>query len=176
MSSKFGPIFQIGYVTRDLDAAIDHWRTLGVGPFFLFPMPLTFSYLEIFGTAVENPDFIARTALAYSGDTQIEIIVPGRTRSTFHEFLDSRRQGVHHVAVDTPDFSGALALAAGQGRNPVVQGRLPGFRFAYLGTSADPDATYFEVLELGPEAREMFGKIKRASQGWSGEDPVRHFR
>ena len=30
-----------------------------------------------------------------------------------------------------------------------------------------------ELLELGPEAREMFAMIKRASVGWKGDDPVR---
>jgi len=34
MSRKFGKIAQIGYVVRDIDAALDNWIEHGVGPWF----------------------------------------------------------------------------------------------------------------------------------------------
>ena len=34
MSTKFGNIAQIGYVVRDIDAAMDNWVRHGVGPWF----------------------------------------------------------------------------------------------------------------------------------------------
>ena len=37
MQRNFGPVMQIAWVVRDLEAAIDHWtRMMNVGPFFLF--------------------------------------------------------------------------------------------------------------------------------------------
>ena len=37
MQRNFGPVMQVAWVVRDLEAAIDHWtRIINVGPFFLF--------------------------------------------------------------------------------------------------------------------------------------------
>ena len=32
MSQRFGPVRQVGYVVRDIEAAMRHWVALGVGP------------------------------------------------------------------------------------------------------------------------------------------------
>ncbi|MFD1961471.1 hypothetical protein ACFSHP_24900 [Novosphingobium panipatense] len=40
MSRIYGRIFQIAYVVPDLDQAVAHWTgTMGVGPFYDFPLP-----------------------------------------------------------------------------------------------------------------------------------------
>lgn len=174
MSRHYGPIFQVGYVVRDFDATVRHWTdVMGVGPFYLFPTPIDFSRLELRGRPMANKDLVGRAALAYSGDTQIEIILPGSAPSPYHEFLDSGRQGVHHVGVDCSDFDEQLAHATKSGIEPAVVGELPGFRFAYLGTDVGYPGAMLELIELGPAAREMFAMIKKASVNWNGADPVR---
>ena len=35
MSKLFGPVVQQGYIVSDIDEAMQHWITRGVGPFFV---------------------------------------------------------------------------------------------------------------------------------------------
>ncbi len=93
MSRYFGPAFQVGYVVRDFEATLAHWiDVMGVGPFYLFPMPIAFSRLDVRGAPATDLNFIRRTALAYSGDTQIEIIEPGTTPIALPRFSRSGAQ------------------------------------------------------------------------------------
>src|ERR1700691_4138731 len=70
MSRKFGKIAQIGYVVRDIDAAMDNWIEHGVGPWFYVDRVQT-DYFRYRGadSAMEMS-----VALANSGDIQIELI------------------------------------------------------------------------------------------------------
>ena len=174
MSIHFGPIFQTAYITPDFDQALDHWtRVMGVGPFYLFPVPVPFTSLIYRGQALSDYNLIAQTALAYSGDTQIELILPGSAPSPYHEFLKAGHQGVQHLGTVARDFDAQLAAAQGAGIGVAMQGALPGFRFAYLDTDAGRPGTMIELIELGPEAQAMMAMIKQASIGWDGHDPVR---
>lgn len=106
MSRTFGPVFQIAYVVEDMEAAIAHWtRTMGVGPFSRFPLPLAADSIEVRGRRVPvDEDLLAAVALSYSGDTMIELIQPGAAPSTYREFLDAGRRGVHHVGAFADDY------------------------------------------------------------------------
>ena len=89
MSRNFGNVFQIAYVVDEIEKHIDYWtQVMGVGPFFHFPVPLPFEWLRANGTdlAVDAPVFKA-VAVAYSGDTMIELIEPGSAPSTYRDFL-----------------------------------------------------------------------------------------
>jgi hypothetical protein len=174
VSRHFGTLFQVGYVVRDLDAALEHWvEVLGIGPFFLVPMPIVFSYLNIDDKPAGDTNLIARNALAYSGDTQIELIVPGTAASTYHEFLDAGCRGVHHLGFESPNLEAQLARAIGAGDKVVLQGELPGFKFAYLEPKSEFDGPTIELVEMSPDAKAMFAKIKAGSIGWDGRNPVR---
>src|ERR1700677_2280926 len=70
MSRKFGKIAQIGYVVRDIDAAMDNWIEHGVGPWFYVDRVQT-DYFRYRGadSAMEMS-----VALANSGDIEISDI------------------------------------------------------------------------------------------------------
>lgn len=116
MSRLFGPIFQAAYVVTDFDAAVAHWTgTIGVGPFFLFPTPLPFEWLERRGERTTEFDILSHCGLAYSGDTLIELIAPGSAPSPYREFLDAGRRGLHHVGTIATDYGAQMAVARAAG-------------------------------------------------------------
>ena len=176
MSIHFGPIFQNAYIVDDFEKALDHWtKVMGVGPFYLFPLPIPFSSLEYRGKPAQDLNLVAATALAYSGDTQIEIILPGSTPSPYHEFLKAGHRGLQHLGTATTDYDAQMAKARKAGIEVAMEGALPGFRFAYLDTDIGQPGAMIELIALGPAAQAMMKVIKDASVGWNGQDPVRNF-
>ncbi len=175
MSQLFGPVFQIAYVVEDVESAIDHMvKTMGVGPFFMFPVPLQTEWFEVRGERVgPDYDFLGAAALSYSGDTMIEIIQPGRDPSTYREFLDAGRRGVHHLGTVATDYDAQMAAARAAGISVAAEGQLPISRFSYLDTDVLFPGTMVELIEVSPAMTELFDGIKATARNWDGKDPVR---
>lgn len=175
MSHAFGNIFQVAYATSDLQAEIDHWtRTMGVGPFFTFPIPVPFDWLDIRGQHVPvDYDIFAGVAVSYSGDTMIEIIQPGSAPSVYREFLDAGHRGVHHLGTFTDRYDEQMAAARNAGIGVAMEGQLPMSRFAYLDTDPGFPGTMIEIIEPTAMMIEVFDMVKKTAAAWDGTDPIR---
>jgi hypothetical protein len=98
IASRYGELFQMSYITRDLDAAMEHAkRELGVTEFHTTDAELdVLSYGEI-------KPLKLRAAIANIGRHQFEIIQPvsGAATSVYtdHVDLDSHILNFHHVAI-----------------------------------------------------------------------------
>lgn len=174
MSRLFGRIFQLAYVVEDIDAAIAHWTgTMGVGPFVRFPVPLQADWLEVRGRRVPaDEDIFAAVAIAYSGDTMIELIQPGGAPSPYREFLAAGRRGAHHLGTYADDYDAQMAAARAAGIGVAMEGVLPMSRFAYLDTDLLWPGTMVEIIEATPAMHAYFGAIQAAAQNWDGKTPV----
>lgn len=176
MSRLFGPAFQFAFVVEDIDTAIQHWTgTLGVGPFFMFPLPLELAWLELHGQRTDRHDICSAVALAYSGDTQIELITPGPDPSPYREFLDAGRSGLHHIGTVADDYDAQIAAARAAGITVELEGQLPIARFAYLATEGPVPGSRIELIDVSPAMAELLAGLKRAAVDWDGSEPVRHF-
>ena len=95
MSRLFGPLRQMGYVVRDIEAAMRHWiEACGVGPwFYVDRLPLTaFTY-----RGARHDGIHLSIALANSGDVQVELIQQRcDTPSMYGEFLSAGHEGLQH--------------------------------------------------------------------------------
>jgi catechol 2,3-dioxygenase-like lactoylglutathione lyase family enzyme len=97
LRSVLGPAVQLGFVVRDVEAAMRHWiEVLGVGPFLFLekgtgrPAPQSFFRKE--PVHVEM-----RLAFGFIGDVQIELIEQvNDAPSPYREFLESGREGLQH--------------------------------------------------------------------------------
>ena len=87
MSRIFGQIAQIGYVVRDIDAAMDKWVKHGVGPWFYVDRVQT-DYFRYRGV---DSDMQMSVALANSGDVQLELIQPRNDAPVDVQGLPRRR-------------------------------------------------------------------------------------
>jgi hypothetical protein len=91
MSIRFGKIAQIGYVVRDIDAAMDNWVRHGVGPWFYVDRVKT----DFFRYRGADSDMQMSVALANSGDVRLELIQPRNDAlSMYKDFLDAGREGM----------------------------------------------------------------------------------
>ena len=172
MSNFLGGICQVGYIVRDIEAAMQKWVELGVGPWFyreVSPM----SEFNYYGKPSAFPEM--SIALANSGDLQIELIQPRNDApSLYKDMLDSGMEGIQHVAYWTADQFDAwrtqlLQLGYEEGHS----GRIgTSGRFAYF-VRKDLPGTVIEISETTGGKAERFQMIHAAAKDWDGSDPIR---
>lgn len=165
MSLYFGPLFQLGYVVAELEAALRTWVSAGVGPWYVFdPLPIQQFSHRSGSTAVPR----AKVALAYSGDVQLELIEQLDDAPTmYREFLAAGHQGLQHVAYLPADYDAAVAAGLGQGWELGQQGSAGGTRFAYLDAGGHPGSV-IELVDLDEGTRGLFEHLKAKAAAWDG--------
>lgn len=171
MSRIFGQIAQIGYVVRDIDAAMDRWVKHGVGPWFYVDRVQT-DYFRYRGV---DSDMQMSVALANSGDVQLELIQPRNDApSMYKDFLDSGREGAQHIAYWSNDFQTLLDRSLAEGYTIGQEGSIGGEqgRFAYLDTEAE-QGTVIEISDISGPKGQFFRYIRDVAATWDGSDPIR---
>ena len=72
-------------------------------------------YEQVLGLACEKIEEVAaqkvRVAFFAIGDTHIELLEPTATDSPIARFLSKNGEGIHHIAYQSDDIEGQLALA-----------------------------------------------------------------
>lgn len=169
--ARFGELLQLGHVVTDMAAAIEHWTSRGVGPFYeMTHVPLPEQMYRGKPTDVDMS-----VSLSYSGAVQIELIVQhNEAPSLYRDFLEERPGGgLHHIAFLTEQLDQAVAYGT-EIDTPLLQqwtDRLGG-RYAYLErrSAADP---YIELLEVTPTLLGFFEHVQKACARWDGTRPHR---
>lgn len=86
-------LHHVGLIARDFEAAIERYRRLGFGE----------------PDIVAVPDQGVRVATFVAGAGLVEIITPTVTEGGMVRFLETRGEGVHHVAYAVSDLPETLA-------------------------------------------------------------------
>lgn len=174
MSRFYGTLFQHGYVVADVEASVKQWaETMGIGPFFVYPTPIPFQVLKVWGKEVSH-QIHKRVVMGYSGPVQIELIEPTSEPSPYLDFLNSRGEGLQHFGFLCDDFDAQIAAAEARGMVRAMEGYQAASRMCYLCDPAKPDAPMMELVDLKPERRHMFDRMREPSVGWDGSDPLRN--
>lgn len=171
VTAPFGPVMQLGFVVRDLDAAMAHWiGKVGIGPFFVLDHV---QFAEAwYRDAPADVDM--SVALAQWGPVQVELIRQWNDApSIYTEFAGREHGGLQHLGVMTQSVADDLALLRERGVAPVQWGSTGnGIRFAYVATDHHPGGM-IELIEHGPAIDGFFQMVRDAAQGWDGTRPVR---
>lgn len=171
LRTPFGEAFQIAFLPKDFDAALERWLTLGAGPFFKmenrrFPHS-TFRGRPV-GTTID-------VALGYWGDVQIEMIRQLDSEpSVYSEWMEAGREGVHHLGVVVPDLGAARARCESVGYEVLQEIQGDGMEIFYAAAGV-ADLPMIECMTPPPATLQMFEVMKAAHRGWDGSDPVRPF-
>lgn len=168
---------QIGYATRDLDAALDYWITVaGAGPFY-------FAEYEPEQQVHRGAPTHIRFRLAYGflGDIHIEVVEQlSGGGSAYSEALDAAAVipagGLLHHVLFLHDGYDAIYdeyLAAGAER--CFDAVVPGVgRFCYLDTRKLMGC-YLELVEDTHLFEAACAKMRAIHADWNGERPRRDF-
>ncbi len=155
-----GSLQQVAFVVKDLTAGMEFFsRTMGVVRFYV---------IEDFGLKARDKTFRGRPAdqnfklaLAYSGDTQIELIQHLSGDTCYKEHLERRGEGLHHLGFflyDPQEYQGALDSLGG-GYSPLMSGRFGTTRYTYFDTEA-AIGSIMEIVYLDSGGRDFMAKIK----------------
>jgi catechol 2,3-dioxygenase-like lactoylglutathione lyase family enzyme len=132
----FTGIGQIGIIVRDLDATLRRYvDDYGIGPW------------EVWEVTPENaPDILhdgrpikgsTRTAATMVGNVMWEVFQPLDEHGIFARHLAEKGEGVHHIAVTTPNFHDVVAEQIQRGITLPLSGSFSGVEVAYLPTDRD---------------------------------------
>jgi catechol 2,3-dioxygenase-like lactoylglutathione lyase family enzyme len=125
-----------GIVVGDIDRAIEHLESLGIGPFVMRGgqkwIDIPFKG-ELHGRPAE---WSVKISNATVGEHELELLQPSGGESVLQEFLDERGEGVHHIAYLVDDVKGEVQRLADQGMEILTSANLDTRGFAYIRTSA----------------------------------------
>ena len=165
-------VTQNAWVVTDIEAAAEAWsRTLGIGPFFMGTYPA--SLFEGMTYRGGPGELTMRTAIAYSGDLQIELIEPlGDAPNAYRDVYPPGESGFHHVCFWTDNLEADLVAYAAAGAITVNKGTMRGGPgFAYVDTRKQ-FGCMTELLEPHPHVVELFAGWKRKSEAWDGKEAI----
>lgn len=170
MSRRFGEIRQMGYVVKDIEAALKHWiEVLEVGPwFYVDRLPVSdFTYRG------RPSDPHVSIAIANSGRMQVELIQQRNdAASMYRDFIAAGREGLQHVCGFPEDYDAVLSRALADGFTIGQGGATVRGPFVYLETEAHP-GTVMELAAMTETRKRQFAAIEAAARDWDGGDPVR---
>ena len=132
-------VAQIGFVVKDLEAAVEqYWKTFGIGPwhFYTYGPPL----VKRMSYRGKPTSYRMRIALSNIGPLRIELIQPLEGDTVYSEFVKQHGYGIHHLGLLVPDMKDALERAAAAGLEMTMDGSGFGLdgdgHYAYLETEA----------------------------------------
>ena len=155
-------LHQVAFVVRDLEAAQKFFnQSMGVSRFHVydnFSDQVTDKRLR--GRPVEQK---VRLSIAYSGETQIELIQHLSGETCYKEFLDRKGEGLHHLGFflnDRGKYEGALEAMGRAGYQQLMSGKMGDSSYCYFDTES-AIGSITEVVYLSAEGRAMMERIKR---------------
>ena len=130
-----GAVVQIGVVVKDIEkASANYADLLGV------PIPKwTWTDAEDKAhTQFKEKPSPARAKLAFIElkNITLELIEPDSNPSTWREFLDTKGEGVHHIAFEIKGMEDKTALLGKKGMTLLQKGDYEGGRYAYIDGAA----------------------------------------
>jgi methylmalonyl-CoA/ethylmalonyl-CoA epimerase len=138
-------VVQVGLIVRNVEQTAKAYADvfgLDVPQWFLTDPE------EVAHTRYRGESTLARAKLAFfdMGSIQLELIEPVGGPSTWQEFLDTRGEGVHHVAFRITGMAEQVAYLEDKGMPLVQRGDYMGGRYAYIDSTSQLK-TILELLE-----------------------------
>ncbi len=144
-----GVVTQVGIVVKDIEkSAKEYALILGVpAPSWELTDPVDKAH-----TLYKGRPSPAQAKLAFINlpDIVLELIEPVGGPSTWKDFLDTKGEGVHHLAFEVKDMDQRLAELKAKGVPLIQSGDYTGGRYAYVDATAQL-GVILELLENFPE-------------------------
>jgi catechol 2,3-dioxygenase-like lactoylglutathione lyase family enzyme len=132
----FTETMQISIVVRDLEKTLRTYvEEYGIGPWEIYDFnPDTVSEMT---TDDPSGEYRFRIAVTMVGSVQWELVQPLEDKGVFADFLATKGEGVHHVAVGGHGYGETLEALRAKGLGVLQSGHYNGVSFAYVSTGPD---------------------------------------
>jgi methylmalonyl-CoA/ethylmalonyl-CoA epimerase len=122
--SPFANLIQIGVVVKDMDASINRFSDLGIGPWYPKNPPRN-AKSTYRGKPFVSADRVKIMA-AQLGNCELELIQPLEGGSPHREYLESKGEGIQHVAFAVDELDGAVKELTAKESTILLEGRRQG--------------------------------------------------
>jgi len=140
---SFSKLHHIGIVVRDMDKAVEYYKSLGIGPFKPLPeiVPKQAKLKERIIRGKPAPlTFTNISRWAEMGPYFIELLQPFEgIKSIWSDFLEAKGEGIQHLAYQVDDIDAEEARLVKNGLSVL-------YRIRFEDGGGD---TYFETDEVG---------------------------
>ena len=140
---------QIGVIVKDLSKAVEHYTSLGIGPFE------TLTGIEsrermMWGKPIPVDAFKVDIRIAKLGELDLELVQPIEGKSIWKDFLDTHGEGINHLGFFVDDIEKEEAAMVANGFPVMYRTRfVKGGGAAYFDTD-QPGGVLFEFIEWPP--------------------------
>jgi len=147
--SIFSNLHHVALVVRDMDKAIAHYQSLGIGPFEAPPVKAV--SIKLYGKPIPTDYFTRKELMGPMGLINLQLIQPGKEESTWKEFLETRGEGVHHLGFFVDDIDKVEAEFAAKGFEIVISSRFQGGGgAAYIDIGKETGGIMLELIQPPP--------------------------
>jgi 4-hydroxyphenylpyruvate dioxygenase-like putative hemolysin len=130
----FSELHHIAVVVRDLEQAVKHFSSVGIGPFESYPPIREYVRVDV---PDESAFYDLQIRVAQIGPVSLQIIQPSEGRTIYGDFLENRGEGVFHLGFRVEDIEKDEAYLKQLGFKVLSSGRrADGSGFTYFDTAA----------------------------------------
>lgn len=147
----FSKVSQIGVIVKDMERAVKHYESLGIGPFRPLKNIAT-KERKILGKKIDPNAFKLQVLVARLGSVDLELIQPVEGDSLWKEFLDKKGEGINHLGFFVDDIEKEEAKLADKGLPVLYSTRFQGGGGAAYFDSGKIGGVLFELIQWPPEA------------------------
>ncbi len=128
-------LHHIGVAVKDIDKAVEYYQSLGIAT---LKSEILFKSSDFAGFKVngKTPDTIVKLRIRFVlvGSTQFELIQPVEGESPQKDFLNSRGDGINHIAYTVDDIDKETDKMLKKGVKAIFSGKSKTAHFAYFDT------------------------------------------
>ena len=147
----FSKVDQIGVIVRDMEHAVKHYESLGIGPFTPLKNIAT-KERKVLGKKIDPNAFRLQVLVAKLGSVDLELIQPIEGESLWKEFLDKRGEGINHLGFFVDDIEKEETKLADKGFQVLYSTRFQSGGGAAYFDSGKVGGVLFELIQWPPEA------------------------
>lgn len=138
---SFSKIDHIGVIVKDLEKAVEHYESLGFGPFEPLRIARDGAYKErrVLDKPIRPDSIKLKVSVAKIGPVKLELIQPAGGESLWKEFLDTKGEGINHLGFYVDDIDKEESELVEKGLKVLYKARF----------SAGGGGTYFETRGVG---------------------------
>ena len=106
--SPLSKVDHVGVVVRDMDKAVEYYQSLGIGPFERLKH-MGLAKTEVLGKPIKLDAIQIKPRIARMGQIGFELIQPVAGESLWKEFLETKGEGINHMAYRVDDIDKSTA-------------------------------------------------------------------
>jgi methylmalonyl-CoA/ethylmalonyl-CoA epimerase len=133
----FSKLDHIGVIVRDVDQAVAHYQALGAGSFET--VKLAYRERTLRGKPIDPASITLAVRMGTLGSVAIELIQPVEGEGLWKTFLETKGEGIHHLAFCVDDIEKETATLEQKGFTVLYSSR-----FKHGGGAA-----YFDIDKVG---------------------------